>query len=199
MIWKITSLIFHRPKQVLSSISNPFSRQRILLSTFPANSPDLKTLCSNRQLKEALLEMGIQGLEVEFQGYDSVLTECISQTAIREGQRVHAHMIKTCYEPPVYLRTRLIVLYNKCRCLDDARRVLDEMPERNVVSWTAMISGYSQRGYASEALHLFVEMLMSGTFSLSFFFFFFFNFFILCSIYDARYVGGNISASVEEE
>ncbi|WJZ94051.1 hypothetical protein VitviT2T_012944 [Vitis vinifera] len=163
MIWKITSLIFHRPKQVLSSISNPFSRQRILLSTFPANSPDLKTLCSNRQLKEALLEMGIQGLEVEFQGYDSVLTECISQTAIREGQRVHAHMIKTCYEPPVYLRTRLIVLYNKCRCLGDARRVLDEMPERNVVSWTAMISGYSQRGYASEALHLFVEMLMSGT------------------------------------
>ena len=154
------------------------------------------------------MEMGIQGLEVEFQGYDSVLTECISQTAIREGQRVHAHMIKTCYEPPVYLRTRLIVLYKKCRCLDDARRVLDEMPERNVVSWTAMISGYSQRGYASEALHLFVEMLMSGTFSLSFFFFFFFyffffffffNFFILCSIYDARYVGGNISASVEEE
>ena len=168
MVWKITSLIFHRPKQVLSSISNPFSRHRILLSTVPANSTNLKTLYSNGQLNEALLELGIQGFEVEFQGYDSVLTECINQNAIREGQRVQAHMIKTCYEPPVYLRTRLIVFYNKCGNLGDARRVFDEMPERNVVSWTAMISGYSHKGYASEALHLFVEMLTSGNFSFIF-------------------------------
>uniref|UniRef100_A0A7N2R7M5 Pentatricopeptide repeat-containing protein n=2 Tax=Quercus lobata TaxID=97700 RepID=A0A7N2R7M5_QUELO len=107
--------------------------------------------------------MALQGPEMRFEGYDTLLNECINQRAIREGQRVHTHMIKTCYLPPVYLRTRLIVLYCKCECLCDARQVLDEMPERNVVSWTAMISAYSQRRYASEALNLFVQMLRSGT------------------------------------
>lgn len=106
--------------------------------------------------------MAILGPEMKFEGYDTILNECVSQRAIREGQRVHAHMIKTCFLPPVYLRTRLIVLYNKCDSLGDARKVFDEMPQRNVVSWTAMISAYSQRGFAFEALNLFVEMLRSG-------------------------------------
>ncbi|XP_050244762.1 putative pentatricopeptide repeat-containing protein At3g13770, mitochondrial [Quercus robur] len=145
-----------------SSINKPCTRQ-ISLSSFPPNSPYLKSLCYNGHLKEALLEMALQGPEMRFEGYDTLLNECINQRAIREGQRVHTHMIKTCYLPPVYLRTRLIVLYSKCECLRDARQMLDEMPERNVVSWTAMISAYSQRGYASEALNLFVQMLRSGT------------------------------------
>ncbi|KAL6987085.1 putative pentatricopeptide repeat-containing protein, mitochondrial [Sarracenia purpurea var. burkii] len=107
--------------------------------------------------------MAVQGPEMVFEGYDTILNECVNRRGVREGQRVHAHMIKTHYHPPVYLRTRLIVFYAKCECLGDARRVLDEMLERNVVSWTAMISAYSQRGYASEALNLFVQMLRSGT------------------------------------
>ncbi|KAJ6778726.1 PENTATRICOPEPTIDE REPEAT-CONTAINING PROTEIN MITOCHONDRIAL-RELATED [Salix koriyanagi] len=107
--------------------------------------------------------MAIQGPEIKFDGYNMLLNECVNKRAVREGQRVHAHMIKTCYLPPVYLSTRLIVLYTKCECLGSARHVFDEMPERNVVSWTAMISGYSQRGFASEALHLFVQMLRSDT------------------------------------
>lgn len=108
--------------------------------------------------------MAIQGPEIKFDGYNMLLNECVNKRAVREGQRVHAHMIKTCYLPPVYLSTRLIILYTKCECLGCARHVFDEMRERNVVSWTAMISGYSQRGFASEALHLFVQMLRSGDF-----------------------------------
>lgn len=159
MPWKSFCLYPHVKHLFLSPVSHcTFSRQ---ISISP--SPNLKTLCSNSQLKEALLQMAILGPEMKFEGYDTILNECVSQRAIREGQRVHAHMIKTCYLPPVYLRTRLIVLYNKCDSLGDAREVFDEMPQRNVVSWTAMISAYSQRGFAFEALNLFVEMLRSGT------------------------------------
>ncbi|KAH0971988.1 hypothetical protein GBA52_024144 [Prunus armeniaca] len=107
--------------------------------------------------------MAVQGLEMKFEGYYTLLNECVNRRAFREGQRVHAHMTKTCYLPPMHLRTRLIVFYNNCECLNDAQRVLDEMPVRNVVSWTAMISAYSKRGYASEALNLFLQMLRSGT------------------------------------
>ena len=156
--------LFHYPKHGVSffSISKSCTPQ-FSLSSFPPNSPYLKSLCCNGHLKEALLEMALQGPEMRFDGYDTLLNECVNQRAIREGQRVHTHMIKTSYLPPIYLRNRLIILYCKCESLGDAREVLDEMPERNVVSWTAMISAYSQRGYASEALNLFVQMLRSGT------------------------------------
>ncbi|KAK6151282.1 hypothetical protein DH2020_013917 [Rehmannia glutinosa] len=107
--------------------------------------------------------MSIQGLDMKFKDYDALLNECVNQKSLRGGQRVQAHMIKTHYHPPVYLRTRLIVLYLKCEVLSDARMVFDEMRERNVVSWTAMISGYTKSGFYSEALSLFVQMLRSGT------------------------------------
>ncbi|XP_021740931.1 putative pentatricopeptide repeat-containing protein At3g13770, mitochondrial [Chenopodium quinoa] len=144
------------------SSKNPFTRQ-LYHTTFPPVQSKLRALCSNGQLQEALLEMAVQGLEMKFEGYDTILNECVNRKSLREGQRVHTHMIKTQYLPPLYLRTRLVILYCKCDCLVDARYVFDEMPERNVVSWTAMISGYSQKGFSSEALNLFVQMLRSGT------------------------------------
>ncbi|XP_061362794.1 putative pentatricopeptide repeat-containing protein At3g13770, mitochondrial [Gastrolobium bilobum] len=137
--------------------------QQLHVPSFSSNSSLFhSTLSCVRHLQEALLQMALCGYDMKFEGYNILLNECVSKRAFREGQRVHAHMIKTRYLPSVYLRTRLIVLYTKCDSLGDARFVLDEMPERNVVSWTAMISAYSQRGYASQALNLFVKMLRSG-------------------------------------
>ncbi|XP_019240006.1 PREDICTED: pentatricopeptide repeat-containing protein At2g03880, mitochondrial-like [Nicotiana attenuata] len=161
-----TTLFFCTIKHVFSSIMKKpsFCHQTpTFFCSCPSSTSTLVALSSDGLLSEALFEMAKQGLEVKFKEYDTLLNKCISQRAIREGQRVHTHMIKTHYQPPVYLRTRLIVFYLKCELLDDARWVFDEMPERNVVSWTALISGYSQKGYVSEALHLFVQMLRSGT------------------------------------
>lgn len=134
--------------------------------TFPSNSRTLATSTSNVHLQEALLQMAILGPQMEFQGYNAILNDCVSQRATREGQRVHAHMIKTHYLPSVFLTTRLIVFYAKCELLDDAQRVLVAMPERSVVSWTAMISAYSQKGHTSQALTLFLHMLRSGLLNL---------------------------------
>ncbi|XP_063947122.1 putative pentatricopeptide repeat-containing protein At3g13770, mitochondrial isoform X2 [Daucus carota subsp. sativus] len=159
-IQKCTSLLNHS-LHIFSSTSNTMIR-KLTSYSLPPNSTNSKFAISNSNLKQALLEMAFQGTEMKFEGYDLLLNECVSQKGLIEGQRVQAHMIKTQYLPPVYLRNRLIVFYTKCECLEDARMVFDEIPERNVVSWTAMISGYSRRGYASEALVLFVEMLKSG-------------------------------------
>ncbi|KAL5067217.1 hypothetical protein RYX36_018104 [Vicia faba] len=139
-------------RHVLPSIRQPFSNSRNLITYTP-----------HFHLQQPLLQMALSAFDTNFQTYNDILNECVNKRAFREGQRVHAHMIKTRYLPSVFLRTRLIVLYTKCDSLGDARHVFDEMHERNVVSWTAIISAYSQRGYASHALNLFLQMLRSGT------------------------------------
>ncbi|CAN1745073.1 Putative pentatricopeptide repeat-containing protein At3g13770, mitochondrial [Linum perenne] len=144
-------------------ISHQFVRQLTIPTSTPISPHTLQSLCAQGNLRAALLEMATQGLLMKFEGYNLLLNECIKRREFREGQRVHSHMIKTCYLPPLYLRTRLIVLYTKCDRLRDARQVFDEMPERNVVPWTAVISAYSQKGMGFEALNLFCRMLRSGT------------------------------------
>ncbi|RWW18290.1 hypothetical protein GW17_00017733 [Ensete ventricosum] len=123
---------------------------------------NLKPLCLQGRLREALSGMATLGAEVRFHGYDALLTACIDRRAFLEGQLVHAHMIKSRYLPSVYLATRLLIMYVKCDSLNDARHVLEAMPERSIVSWTAMISGYSQKGHRAEALELFVKMMEAG-------------------------------------
>ena len=36
------------------------------------------------------------------------------------------------------------------------------MPEKNLVTWNAMIAGYSQNGHGEEAVRLFRQMELSG-------------------------------------
>lgn len=49
-------------------------------------------------------------------------------------------------------------LYAKSGDLKTARQVFDKMPERSVVAWNSMISGYEQNGLANEAVDLFYRM-----------------------------------------
>ncbi|XP_057425778.1 pentatricopeptide repeat-containing protein At2g22410, mitochondrial-like [Lotus japonicus] len=54
--------------------------------------------------------------------------------------------------------TSLVSAYASQGDVEVARRLFDQMGERDVVCWTAMISGYSHAGYFQEALELFEQM-----------------------------------------
>ncbi|XP_057838578.2 putative pentatricopeptide repeat-containing protein At3g13770, mitochondrial [Cryptomeria japonica] len=57
-----------------------------------------------------------------------------------------------------FLFNTLITIYGKCGSLLDAHEVFDEMPELNVISWTAMISACASSEEAETALGLFSQM-----------------------------------------
>eukprot|EP01018_Ginkgo_biloba_P035432 Gb_20153 [translate_table: standard] len=126
---------------------------------------DVRALCGDGWLKEAvdlLHIMDSRQPEVDFNTYACLLQECINMKALNEGTRVHTHMIKTRVVPGVYLKTKLVIMYAKCGSLVNARHMFDKMSDRNVVSWTAIIAGYTQHGQGDEALILFCRMQRAG-------------------------------------
>ncbi|XP_019158618.1 PREDICTED: pentatricopeptide repeat-containing protein At3g24000, mitochondrial isoform X2 [Ipomoea nil] len=50
----------------------------------------------------------------------------------------------------------------KCDSMQEAQQVFNEMPERDMVSWATLITGYSQNERAVQALAMFHEMLRAG-------------------------------------
>ncbi|XP_004305656.1 PREDICTED: putative pentatricopeptide repeat-containing protein At3g49142-like [Fragaria vesca subsp. vesca] len=53
-------------------------------------------------------------------------------------------------------------MYAKCRVIDDARQLFDNMPNRDLVTWTVMIGGYAECRNASESLVLVDRMIDEG-------------------------------------
>eukprot|EP01018_Ginkgo_biloba_P030030 Gb_09794 [translate_table: standard] len=122
---------------------------------------DVRALCKEGRFWEALEMFDLmdqRGVRVDSGTYTCLLQGCISLKAYEEGKRIHAHMTGSGCKPDLFQRNCLINMYIKCGSLVCARQVFDEMPERNVVSWSATISGYVQHGYAIEALELFRQM-----------------------------------------
>lgn len=71
---------------------------------------------------------------------------------------MHAQLAKSGLLVDAKLRNHLVSLYSKCRAFGYARKLLDESPEPDLVSWSALISGYAQNGMGKEAVLAFQEM-----------------------------------------
>lgn len=71
---------------------------------------------------------------------------------------MHALAILSGYERSVPVGNALITSYVSGGCFSSGRLMFDEMIERNVVTWTAMISGLVRNRFYKESLELFLEM-----------------------------------------
>ncbi|CDP00269.1 unnamed protein product [Coffea canephora] len=89
-----------------------------------------------------------------------VLKACAYLFALFEGAQVHGQVLKRGFGSDVYINNSLIHFYASCGCLDYARKVFEEMPERSVVSWNAMINALVEVGELEGALRMFSEMQM---------------------------------------
>lgn len=92
----------------------------------------------------------------------SILRASGSIGALLIGKEVHAHVLKISAQNNIYVGSTLVWLYCKCGEYGLASKVLHNMPLRDVVSWTAIISGCSHLGHEFEALECLRQMVGEG-------------------------------------
>ncbi|KAI3972762.1 hypothetical protein MKX01_019420 [Papaver californicum] len=94
--------------------------------------------------------------------YNKLLKKCTDLGKLREGRMVHEHFLKSKFKSDFFTLNTIVNMYTKCGSLNDAKKMFDEMPCKDMVKWTALISGYSQNDRPEEALALFPQMIELG-------------------------------------
>lgn len=87
-----------------------------------------------------------------------LLHDCAKAKALRRGISLHAAAIKIGLVADTSICNHIVNFYAKCGLLHPAHQMFDEMPHRNLVTWSAMISGYNLWGRPRKALQLFSNM-----------------------------------------
>ncbi|XP_009599644.1 pentatricopeptide repeat-containing protein At3g26782, mitochondrial [Nicotiana tabacum] len=91
--------------------------------------------------------------------FPCAIKSCSSLSNLSSGKQTHQQALIFGYETDLFVSSALIDMYSKCGQLADARKLFDQIPQKNVVSWTSMITGYVQNDQPHEALSLFKELL----------------------------------------
>ncbi|KAK1575604.1 hypothetical protein Q3G72_006859 [Acer saccharum] len=102
------------------------------------------------------------GFEPDNYTYPCLLKTCSGLNSLWFGLQIHGAVVKVGLDSNLFIGNGLVSMYGKCGCLVEARRVLDEMPSRDVVSWNSMVAGYAQSGRFDDALEVCREMESLG-------------------------------------
>ncbi|KAL2344664.1 hypothetical protein Fmac_005949 [Flemingia macrophylla] len=92
----------------------------------------------------------------------SVLMACATIKASLIGREIHAQIIKSINHANIYIGSTLVWFYCRCKEYTHALKVLQHLPFRDVVSWTAIISGCARLGLEHEALVFLQKMMEEG-------------------------------------
>ncbi|KAL5065381.1 hypothetical protein RYX36_027118 [Vicia faba] len=104
------------------------------------------------------IQMRKIGLCPNSHAVSSVLKSCAKVEDDLCGVSVHGDVQKIGFSTCVYVQTALLDLYCKNGDVLTARKVFDEMAERNVVSWNSLLVGYIKGGNLDEARCFFDEI-----------------------------------------
>ncbi|WZZ49138.1 hypothetical protein YC2023_049245 [Brassica napus] len=88
-----------------------------------------------------------------------LLNACASFLGLTAGRQIQVDVLKHGFASDVYVGNNLIHLYGSCKKTSDARKVFDEMPDRNVVSWNSIMTAFVENGKFNLANECFLEMI----------------------------------------
>lgn len=105
--------------------------------------------------------LGCGSCSLDHASMTTMLSVCSGPEFFCTGTMLHSLMVFHGFEQVVSVRNALITAYFNCEKQGSARKVFDEMFEKNVITWTAMVSGLARCAMFKESLVLFQEMRRS--------------------------------------
>ena len=91
-----------------------------------------------------------------------VIATCANLVALEQGLEIHEEVIKSGFQPDLFVANALVNLYAKCGSIEVACNMFDKMDHKDVASQTAMVAGYGVHGFGKESLMLFKQMQHRG-------------------------------------
>ncbi|XVF00119.1 hypothetical protein REPUB_Repub03eG0257700 [Reevesia pubescens] len=115
-----------------------------------------------RKALEFYLQMKNSGIEPDRFSLGSLILACSHLKSLHLGKEIHGYLLRNGLETDAFILVSLLSLYIHCGKSASARVLFEEMEDKSLVSWNALIAGYSQNGLPDEALVLFRQMLSNG-------------------------------------
>ncbi|KAL0326104.1 UNVERIFIED_CONTAM: putative pentatricopeptide repeat-containing protein, mitochondrial [Sesamum radiatum] len=82
------------------------------------------------------------------------------------GKQLHLLFLKSgVLFSTLSIANRLLQMYARCGRVDHARRLFDEMPQRNCFTWNTLLEGYARSGHRNGLLNFFYSMPHKNEFS----------------------------------
>ncbi|KAI9177496.1 hypothetical protein LWI28_015948 [Acer negundo] len=119
----------------------------------------------NNQFKEAFklfVEMRRVGSVPDSVTFATLLSGCNDPDTSNEVIQIHADVVKFGCNSTIIVCNSLVDSYCKISRIDLACQLFGEMPERDSVTFNALITGYAKEGLNEEAIKLFMEMQHLG-------------------------------------
>lgn len=90
--------------------------------------------------------------------FAKLLDSYIQSKSLLDIRRLHSRIIKSHFASETFILNRLIDAYGKCGSLEDAQKVFNKMPQRNIFSWNSIITALTKMGFVDEATEIFGSM-----------------------------------------
>ncbi|CAL5323170.1 unnamed protein product [Camellia sinensis] len=112
---------------------------------------------------ELFIDMVASGFIPDRFTFSSTISAFSELELLSLGQQLHSLVVKSRLTLDVCVGCSLVDIYVKCAVdgsMVNSRKVFDQMPDHNVLSWTATITGYVQSGgHDKEAIELYCRMI----------------------------------------
>ncbi|KAE9585874.1 putative tetratricopeptide-like helical domain, DYW domain-containing protein [Lupinus albus] len=103
-------------------------------------------------------EMAVAGIRPTEATLVTVISSSADIACLPHGREIHGHSWRHGFQSNDKVKTALIDMYAKCGSVKAASVLFEQLWEKRVVSWNAIITGYAMHGLAIEALDLFEKM-----------------------------------------
>ncbi|XP_060174108.1 pentatricopeptide repeat-containing protein At1g18485-like [Lycium barbarum] len=145
--------------------SLPFSRSAFLYNTIIRAEVILGVVDCDHTFPFVIYnEMLTSGVVPDDHTFPFVIKLCSDFNEVKKGLEVHGLLMKLGFDYDVFVNNTLMVFYGSFGDLVGARKVFDEMPERDLVSWNSVIRVFSDNKCHFEAIGMFRKMVLLSEF-----------------------------------